>query len=142
MKLPDHVREFLQEPRYASLATVGVDGSPHQTFTWYTLESDDRILINSRIGRRWPADLLRERRVAIGVADTADQNRWVGLRGELAEVVDDVALARRDIAAIAHRYTPVEGPPDPGMLARFKTEPRISFRVRLTGLHDHLSWTG
>ena len=53
---PD-VRHYLETPlRHATLATVGVDGTPHVTVVWYRLDGD-AILVNSRVGRRWPTEL-------------------------------------------------------------------------------------
>ena len=52
------------------------------------------------------------------------------------EVVDDLERARDDIVALAHRYHP-EGP-DASLIAAFRTQPRVTFLVRVTGVHDHL----
>jgi PPOX class probable F420-dependent enzyme len=136
LPLPDHVRAFLAQLHPASVATVDADGAPRQTVAWYALEADGRILLNSRMDRRWPANILRDRRVALAVVDGADQYRWLGITGVVDEVVDDVEVAREDIVRLAHRYHP-EGP-RAGMIADFRTQPRITFRVRITGLHDHL----
>ena len=52
------------------------------------------------------------------------------------EVVDDVERARDDIVALAHRYRP-EGPTE-ASVATFRSQPRVTFLVRITGVHDHL----
>ena len=127
---------FLAAPRFASIATVDDDGAPRQTVIWYDLQPDGRILLNGRLPRRWCANLLRDPRVSISVVDAEDGYRWLGLTGIVDEVIDDVGPARDDIVALAHRYHP-EGP-DEAMLARFRTEPRITYLVRVTGVHDHL----
>ena len=44
--------------------------------------------------------------------------------------------AREDIVALAHRYHP-EGPSE-SLIAAFRSQPRVSFLVRVTGVHDHL----
>ena len=49
---------------------------------------------------------------------------------------DDVGPARDDIVALANRYHP-EGP-DEALIAAFRTQPRITYLVRVTGVHDHL----
>jgi len=136
LTLPAHVRTFLAHAHPASVATVDDDGTPRQAVAWFRLEDDGRILLNSRAGRIWPANLCRDGRVAISVVDGTNQYRWVGLTGVVEQVVDDVAAAREDIVALAHRYQP-EGPSD-SLIAAFRTQPRITFRVRITGLHDHL----
>lgn len=135
--LSAHVRAFLREPRrFAILATIDADGAPRQAVTWFTLADDDSIWINSRRGRRWPANLDADGRVAMAILDLDDPDRWVGLTAGLVETVDDVERAREDIVALAHRYRP-EGP-DPDDLAAYRQQPRVMFRFAITGVHDHL----
>ena len=135
--LPDAVRAFLEQPHVASVATTDDDGPPRQAVVWYRLEPDGRILLNSRTPRRWCANLVRDPRVAISVIDAAD---GVPLgradRRVVEEVVDDVERARDDIVALAHRYRP-EGP-TAASIAAFRSQPRVTFLVRITGVHDHL----
>jgi PPOX class probable F420-dependent enzyme len=135
--LPDHVRAFLEGPHVAAIATVDPDGSPRQTVAWYRLEPDGRVLLNSRAPRRWPANLRRDGRVALAIGDGADPRAWVGLTGIVAEVVEDVERAREDIVALAWRYERPE--PRPQLIADFRTQARVTFLVRVTGFHDHLS---
>jgi PPOX class probable F420-dependent enzyme len=134
--LTDAVRAFLLEPHVASIATTDPDGAPRQAVAWYRLEPDGRILLNSRLPRRWCANLQRDGRVALSIVDGADPYRWIGLTGVVEEVVTDLARARDDIVALAHRYHP-EGPTE-ASIAAFRTQPRVTFLVRVTGVHDHL----
>ncbi len=132
--LSDRVRRFLEQPLYPSLATIGTDGAPHQAVIWYRLEPDDRILVNSRNPRRWPGDLRREGRASLAVTDLADPFRWVGLQTVVEEIIDDVPTAREDIVALAVRYRRA----DEESVARFRSQDRISFRLRVVAVHDHL----
>jgi hypothetical protein len=132
--LADHVRRFLAAPRIATIATSGGDGEPHQTVAWYRLEPDDRILLNSRSPRRWPAELLESRRCAIAVIDEADPYHWVGIQGVVESVNDDVPSAREDIVALAYHYGHVV----PEDIALYRTQERISFLIRIVRVHDHL----
>ncbi len=132
--LTDRIRAFLAGPNYATLATVGEDGEPHQAVIWYRLDEDDRILVNSRSPRRWPAELGRDSRCSLAVTDVEDPFRWVGLQAVVESVIDDVATAREDIVALAQRY----GEDDDESVARFRTQERISFRLRIVRAHDHL----
>ena len=128
--------DFLGGLHVASVATLDEDGAPRQAVVWYRLRSDGRILLNSRRPRRWCTNLLREPRVSLAITDIADPYRWLGITGIVDEIVDDVDRARDDIVELAHRYHP-EGP-DPAQLAAFRTQPRVTFLVRITGIHDHL----
>ena len=132
--ITDRVRVFLGEPNVVTIGTTGSDGAPHQAVAWFRLDPDDRILLNSRYPRRWPADLQRDPRVSLAIQDAADQMRWVGLSGLAETVIDDVARAREDICDLAVRYDDAA----PARLAEFRTQPRISFRIRITTIHDHL----
>jgi PPOX class probable F420-dependent enzyme len=132
--LSDDVRGFLGEPHFAVLATSGADGTAHQAVIWYRLDPDGLILINSRSPRRWPAELQREPRCSLAVMDEADPFRWVGIAGVVEQVVDEVDRAREDIVELAIRYDDAA----PERIAAFRSQPRISFRIRIVGVHDHL----
>jgi PPOX class probable F420-dependent enzyme len=134
--LTDAVRAFLAQPLIAMIASLDEDGGPRQAAVWYRLEDDGRILLNSRAGRRWCENLERDRRVSIAVLDPDDGYRWIGLVGEVEEVVTDVERSRDDIVALAHRYHP-EGPTE-SSISLFRRQPRVTFLVRITGVHDHL----
>ena len=123
--------EFLSAPgRYATLATVNGDGSPHQVIVWY-LVRDDAIVLNSRVGRRWQANVLREPRVALTVATATGD--YVTLAGEV-ERVDDPELGQTDIAAMAHRYQPADVAER--NIARYRTEQRVTFLLKPSRTHQ------
>ena len=134
--LTDAVRAFLAQPLIAMIASLDDDGAPRQAAVWYRLDDDGRILLNSRAGRRWCENLERDGRVSIAVLDPDDGYRWIGLTGTVDEVVTDVERSRKDIVALAHRYRP-EGPTE-SSIALFRRQPRVTFLVRITGVHDHL----
>jgi PPOX class probable F420-dependent enzyme len=129
-------RAFLDGLHVASIATMDPDGAPRQTVAWYRVEPDGRLLLNSRTPRRWCTNLLRDPRVALSVVDGADAYSWLGITGVVDEVVDEVERARDDIVALAHRYNP-DGP-SAESIAAFRSQPRVTFLVRVTGIHDHL----
>ena len=135
--LPEPVRTFLDALRFATIATIDPDGMPRQAVIWYTLDGDE-LVINSRVGRRWPSNLLRDPRISIAVADGADGYRWVGLTGT-AEPVTDQAIAQGDIAGMARRYHANEPAKAERLIAnRFTQQERISFRFRPEAVHVHL----
>ena len=113
---------------------MGADGTPHQAVIWFRLEDDGRILVNSRAGRRWPTELQADRRCALAVTDRNDPFTWVGVQAEVEAVIDDVAAARDDIVALSVHYGEFSADSE----ARFRSQPRISFRLRIVGAHDHL----
>jgi len=134
--LPDHVRAFLAEPRYATVATTDANGAPRQAVIWYLLDGDT-IVINSLDGRLWPTNLRRNPHVSIAVT-AADREEWVGITGTV-QVVDDQDQAQADIAAMARRYhTRNPAQADDLIKNRFQPQRRVSFRVTPTRIHDHL----
>jgi hypothetical protein len=132
--IPDHVRAFLERPLYATISTVGGDRAPHQAVIWYRLELDGHVLVNSRSPRRWPNELERERQASLAFPDLDDPMRWVGLQTVDEDDVDDVEQARDDIVSLAVRYEE----DDAESVASFRTQQRISFRLRVIAVQDHL----
>ena len=135
--LPARIRAFLETPRFASIGTIDPDGMPRQSVVWYLLEGDT-LVINSKVGRRWPANLRRDRRIALSVIDIQDGYSWIGLTGSV-DVVEDPDQALADISAMARRYYPDDpGYADDLIARRFRTQRRISFRIHVNDVHDHL----
>jgi PPOX class probable F420-dependent enzyme len=128
-------RAFLDQPLFAALATIDPDGAPRQAMIWYRLEGDGRILVNSRADRRWPSNLRRDGRVSLAITGP-DGYSWLGLTGRVDAIDDDADRARDDIVALAWRYHP-DGP-DPADLAAYRSQARITFRIAIEGVHDHL----
>lgn len=135
--LAPHIRDFLGETRFTSIATVDPDGRPRQAVVWYRLDGED-IVLNSAIGRRWPANLLRDQRISLTIIDAEDGYRWVGLTGSVTAILDQVT-AQADIAEMARRYHADDPAKAERLIAdRFQRQERISFRVSVDGVHDHL----
>jgi PPOX class probable F420-dependent enzyme len=99
VRLREDVRTFLEEARFAVLATVNANGSPQQTVMWYELRGDT-IVMNTRRGRKKDRNLIRDPRVSLCIEDGF---RYVTLEGTI-ELVDDPATGQTDIAALARRY--------------------------------------
>jgi PPOX class probable F420-dependent enzyme len=120
------IRAFLDAPRYAVVATLNPDGSPHQAVVWYRLDGED-IVLNSAEGRRWPANLRRDPRISFMVEDGL---RYVSARGRV-QVEDDQEIAQADIAEMARRYH-ADRPDHAEELIRdrFSRQRRITFRFR------------
>ena len=134
--LSPHLREFLDTTNFATIATVDPDGSPRQAVIWYTLDGDD-LVINSRVGRRWPTNLLRDPRVSISITDRTDGYRWIGLTSQATPIYDQ-PTAQSDIAGMARRYHADDPTEAETEVRTFQTQERISFRIPIADVHDHL----
>jgi PPOX class probable F420-dependent enzyme len=99
VQLREDVRTFLEETRFAVLATVNANGSPQQTVMWYELRGDI-IVMNTRRGRKKDRNLIRDPRASLCIEDGF---RYVTLEGSI-EFVEDPETAQADIAALARRY--------------------------------------
>jgi PPOX class probable F420-dependent enzyme len=136
LPLPDEIRTFLDDRRFATISTLDPDEKPRHAVIWYTVEGDE-IVINSAVGRRWPSNLLRDPRIAFSVVDAKDGYRWVGMTG-VVRAIEDQPTAQADIAGMARRYHAHE-PEEAERLIheRFERQARISFRFCAITLHDH-----
>lgn len=136
MTLPPNVRSFLTAPvRYGTIATINPDGSPHQIVIWFLLHTDpergDHLVVNSRRGRRWPANLQRDPRANLAVYEAEDA---VTIECEVVDTYDD-ERGQADIAEMARRYdTPEIAERE---VARFRTEERVTFILRPTRVIVH-----
>ncbi len=120
-----NVREFLDHgARFGVLAAPDGDGRPWQAVLWYDV-LDEGILINSLVGRHWPALLRHAPIVSFTVADRYD---YVILRGR-AEVRAEGQQAQDEIQALARRYG--------GNPADFAGQPRVSFLIRPEHISTH-----
>ncbi len=123
-------REILEEPNFCYVATLRRDGTPHVAITWIGLD-DGSVILNSAEGRAWPANLRRESRATLTVADRENQYEYVSIDGRLVE--DTHEGADENINALAKKYLGQDEYPfrQPGeQRVMFRLEPE---RVRLQG---------
>jgi PPOX class probable F420-dependent enzyme len=132
--LSPEARDFLARPRIGVIATIRPDGAPHQAVVWYRLD-EDQIVINSADGRHWPANLRRDPRIELTVADGY---RFVQLAGSVS-IDDHQPTAQADIAEMARRYHANEpGEAEALIRDRFSRQHRVSFRFRPTRINVDL----
>ena len=131
MALSDKARAFLEEPRFASLATINPDGSVQQTVMWYLVRAD-HIVMNTARGRKKDRNLLRDKRISICVEDGY---KYVTLRGEIS-LVEEQPQAQADILEMAIRY---HGQEQGGAMGQdvFGKQQRISIRLPITNVDEH-----
>ena len=97
--LSDAVREFLNERRFAVLATSNPDGTVQQSVMWYLLEGDT-IVMNTAKGRVKFRNMDRSNRISLCVEEGL---RYVTLTGEVS-FNDNQEVAQADIQRIGRRY--------------------------------------
>jgi PPOX class probable F420-dependent enzyme len=84
---------FFDGPNYGIVTTLRPDGSPQSTTVWVERDGD-AVSFNTAYGRRKPANLERDPRVAILVT-AADFYHWVAVDGR-AELTTDGAEEQID----------------------------------------------
>ncbi len=94
------VRELLDQPNYAVVSTFNADGSVHNTITWISAE-DGAVAVNSAIGRKWPANLQRDRRVTVLVQEAGNPYNYVEIRGKATATTEG---ADEHIDRLAKKY--------------------------------------
>ena len=128
MILTPELRDWLTaELRFPVLATIAPNGMPSQSTIWFDVdpESEDTILMNTRIGRRKERHLRRDSRASLCFNAGYD---YVTLEGRV-ELDDDRARSLDDIKAIARRYR--SNP------AAFDGQERVTIRLRVERIHRH-----
>ncbi len=128
--LTDDMRRFLEERRFAVLATVNPDGAPQQTVMWYALDGDE-IVMNTKRGRRKDRNLLRDPRVSVCVED---EQRYLTLTGSLS-IDDDPERGQEVIRQLAVRYDGVESADE--QMKSFGQQERVTLRLKIAGIDAH-----
>jgi len=80
--------DLLEQPTFAHLATIRPDGSPQSSVMWFAWDGS-RIRLTHTSTRQKFANLSREPRVALSIADPDDQYRFLEIRGTVETIVDD-----------------------------------------------------
>ncbi|MGZ3585457.1 MAG: PPOX class F420-dependent oxidoreductase [Ktedonobacterales bacterium] len=125
LELGDEVRQFVEQPHYAILATIGSDGMPQQTVLWYELQGDE-IMMNTAAGRVKDRNLRRDPRASVCV--TAD-GMAVTFTGTVT-LNDEQDRALADIHRLAVRY---DGPEAAERVTRdqFSKQHRVTVRLKI-----------
>jgi PPOX class probable F420-dependent enzyme len=129
--LNDNVRAFLEEKRFAVLATIKRDGAPQQTVMWYELQGD-QIMMNTAEGRVKAHNFRRDPRISICIED---DYRFVSISGRV-ELNEDRERALEDIHLLAVRYHGQEKAD--AMMDGFRKDVRVTIMMSI----DHVITNG
>lgn len=125
------VRAFLDEVRFAAVATINPDGTPQQTVLWYELQGEE-IMMNTAGGRVKDRNLRRDPRTSFCVEDGY---RYLTLTGTCA-LIEDQEIAQADIRRLAVRY---HGPERGEQMSReqFQKQDRVTMRMSIDRVSAH-----
>jgi PPOX class probable F420-dependent enzyme len=93
--------DLLERPLFAHLATVRPDGALQSSVMWFAWDGSRIRMTHTRTRQKF-ANLAREPRVAISVADPDDQYRFLELRGTVEKIEDDPGA--QFYRSLQHRY--------------------------------------
>jgi PPOX class probable F420-dependent enzyme len=129
--LSENARAFLQERRYAVLATINSDGTPQLSAMWYRLDGDT-IIMNTKVGRLKERNIRRDPRVSVCFEDAG----YLTISGT-AEFIEDQATAQEDIYRLAVRYEGEESAREQ-MEAQFSKEQRVTLHIKCEHIIESL----
>lgn len=124
-ELSQRARAYLQELRFAVLATINQDGTPQLTTMWYLLEDDGTILMNTKVGRLKERNLRRDPRISICIEDGY---HFLTISG-IVQLIDDADRTQHDIYRLSARYHG-EQKARRQMQEQFSKETRISLILK------------
>ncbi|MFJ9816379.1 PPOX class F420-dependent oxidoreductase [Streptomyces sp. NPDC101151] len=104
--LHDSVRALLDGKNFASVATLGPDGAPHNSVVWIKREGDT-VLFSSTDGRQKVRNLRRDPRISLTVFDLANPYSSAEIRG-IAEILPDEG--KRLPRELSHKYLGIDPP--------------------------------
>jgi PPOX class probable F420-dependent enzyme len=93
--VPESHQDLLLEPVYGVLTTMMPDGQPQMSMVW--VDYDGRyVLINTTVGRQKSQNMSANPKVNVLVIDPCDGTRFLEVRGEVAEITEEGAIAHAD----------------------------------------------
>ncbi|MFF4544404.1 PPOX class F420-dependent oxidoreductase [Streptomyces sp. NPDC001435] len=102
----DSVRALLDGKNFASVATLGPDGAPHNSVVWVKREGDT-VLFSSVDNRQKVRNLRRDPRISLSVFDLANPYASAEIRGT-AEILPDEG--KRLPNELSHKYLGIDPP--------------------------------
>ena len=128
MPISDDARALLEQPIFASLATIGPDGHPQVTVVWLDVDRD-KVVFNTAAGRAKHRNMEADPRVTVLLLDPANGYRYAELRGTVTMTEEG---GDQGIDDLSQKYL---GKPDP---FRREGETRMQIEMDITTEH----WMG
>ncbi len=121
--MDERARELVQDQNHAVVVTLRQDGSPHAVVVWVEAE-DARLTLNTAEGRDWLANVRRDPRIEVLVANRENPYEYATFHGRVVE--DTHEGADDHIDRLAKKYLGQDTYP-----FRKPTEQRVRLVVEL-----------
>ena len=102
LSLSAEVKQLVDRPNFAHLATIMPDGSPNTTPVWIGRQGDQLVICTSDNSLK-SRNARRDPRVALSIVDFTNPYEEVQIRGRVIERRPDPDLKMMD--PISHKYT-------------------------------------
>jgi len=100
--IPDKYLDLLTKKKaFAVIATTMPDGTPQVTPVWFDFKNG-HVRVNTAKGRVKARNLKKGAAVALAIVDPDNPYRYVQIRGRVARVTEDGAVAHID--SLARKY--------------------------------------
>ena len=100
--IPATHRDLFTAPVHGILSTMLPDGQPQSSVVWVDCD-DQHVFINTTLERQKGRNMRRNPRVSLLVVDPQHSNRWIEIRGRVADITSNGAQAHAD--ALTRRYS-------------------------------------
>jgi PPOX class probable F420-dependent enzyme len=104
--VPDSHRDLLARPIHGVLSTIMPDGShghrPQSSLVWVDYDGT-HVLINTTLERQKCRNMRANPRVSLLIVDPDNTERWIEVRGQVAEITSQGAIEHAD--RLTRRYT-------------------------------------
>lgn len=106
ISIGDSVRALLDGKNFASVATLGPGGAPHNSVVWVKRDGD-AVLFSATAGRQKVRNLERDPRISLSIYDLANPYASAEIRG-VAEILPDEG--KRLPHELSHKYLGIDPP--------------------------------
>jgi PPOX class probable F420-dependent enzyme len=112
--LSESVRALVDEPNFATVATLNADGGPQTSVVW-VIRGGDAVFFSTTATRRKARNLTRDPRISVSIFDRNNPYHSAEIRGT-AELTEDPG---RSLASLlSHKYLGENPPPEPPSVVR------------------------
>jgi len=100
--IPESHRDLLVRPIHGVVSTMMPDGQPQNSVVWVDYDGSD-VLISTTIERQKGRNMSANSKATVLVVDPENSTRWMEVRGRVAEITQEGAIAEVD--RLTRRYT-------------------------------------
>ena len=122
--IPDSHRALLAGPVFVTMVTMLKNGWPQASIVWCKLDGDD-IIVNSAPTRLKHRNILRNPKVTILAMDPENGYRYLEVRGEVIEIIDNDEQTIDELARLYTKYDRYFG----GYRSAADRHPRVTYRI-------------